>query len=560
MYIVEINDKSFTEKLDLQWIQCTSKINYIPTLTLRVTEGPAQTTEFSNANQKKFNIGEKISIKAGLEGKEKVIFTGLITEQRLGIADMVYLDIVAHGEAIKMTEGPRNQLFEAKKSDTDIIKKIFTDEQLKGPKVAASKIKHGQYIAYQQTPWRAIMARVLSNGFIYVPQPDGDHIIDPSKHTGKEHKVSLLGSGLQTFELRQDARSVIKENKVTAWDIKKQAAIKPVAGKADLSKLTKKGKQDLKLTKLLQPEAAPLSPEEIAAHANAQQIYRALDQFQGTLTFDAETCANEVSQQIKLLDVMDLADFGTNYSGKYVVSGIQHNRVENGWQIIITLGVPLNHTLFSDWFQTPRVPNLIGKVAEFKEDPEKLERIPVWLPTITDDDKKVVWARLISPFASQGEGLHLPPSKDDEVIVGFIGGDSRHPVILGATHNPILKPPIAYDKDNAKRGLFFKDPGDKKGEKGPLGALHFDKKKKIMRLQGGKKSGLNLDDKRGPDLHYTKDSKKSFDKGKALSHIIVGEKYITFLADKKQKHTLAKNIDIKVDGKVTVKTTLMEIK
>ena len=560
--IVKVEGKNITETINLQWLHCNTRINHVPILKLRVTEGPAQTTKFPHTDEDTFKIGKKINIKAGLEKQKKTIFNGLITEHKLGISGMVYLEVIAYGDAIKLTEGPRNQLFAAKKTDTDIIKKLFKDTEIKAGEIATSTIKHGQYFAYQQTPWRTMMARVLSNGFLFVPQPDSNHIIDPSKQKPENtHKISLLAAGLQTFELHQDARSIIEKNDLTTWDIKKQELLKPVKGKATLNELTHTAKETLNLSELHQQEAAPLSPEEIQARANAQQIYRTLDRFQGTLSFDAEALTEYLKgKPVALFDVIDLQDFGKNYTGKYLVSGIQHHRKENGWQIILTLGIHLNHTLFSDWLQPPPVPNLIGKIAAFKEDPEKLERIPVWLPTITNDDKKVVWARLLSPFASQSEGLHVPPSKDDEVIVGFIGGDSRYPVILGATHNPVLKPPLPYDKDNAKRGLFFKDVGDKKGEKGPLAGLHFDNKKKIMRLQGGKQAGLNLDDKEGPNLHYTKDSKKSFDKGQALSHMIVGEKYITQLADKKQKQTLAKNMDIKVDGNVTVKTTMMEIK
>lgn len=557
--IIKVKGTDVTKDVDLQWIECHSRINHIPELRIRITEGPAQTTEFKQVDNSKFAIGTEIQIHAGIADKEKPIFAGIITEQHLGLDHMVYLDVVAYGDAIKLTEGPVNLLFEPKKSDKDIMGKIFSNAGLNA-KVADSKIKHGQYFCYQQTPWRTLMARVLANGFLFSASPDGNEIIDPVKHSPKTHKISLLESGLQTFELRQDARSIIKKTQVTAWDIKKQARQKPVNGSASLSKLTGSGKEDLKLSDYLHQDAAPLSPEEVTAKANAQQVYRTLDRFQGTLQFDAETFSNKITDQIKLADVVDLQDFGNTCSGKYLVTGIRHSRAASGWQIRLTLGVPLNHTLFSDWFRPPPVPNLTGKVADFKEDPEKLERLPVWLPTITDDNKKVVWARLLSPFASAGEGLHLPPNKDDEVIVGFIGGDSRHPVILGAVHNPKHKPPLAYDKENAKKGLIFKDPGDKEGNKGPLAALHFDSKQKIMRLQGGKQAGLNLDDKAGPDLHFTKDSKDSFDKGSALSSIVVAEKEINLIADKKQQQTLAKNIDIKVDGNVTVKTTLMEIK
>ncbi|MEM6406277.1 MAG: phage baseplate assembly protein V, partial [Pseudomonadota bacterium] len=490
------------------------------------------------------------------------VFTGVITEIQINIEDMVIFDITAYSDAIKLTEGPRNILFETKKTDTDIITKILEDHKIKIENKAKSQITHQQYFAWQQTPWQIMMARVLTNGFLFVPQVGKNQIIDPRKHKpANTHAISIeKKQGLQGITIREDARSVMKKITATGWDIKAQQRHEPITAsfKSDLTQTTTDTLQHLPYELQI---AAPISPEELKIHVEAEQIYRTLDSYQGTLTFDGETLTRQHKQTIKLGDVIKLQELGKRYSGNYLISGIQHQCSPDNWQIILTLGVPLNHTLFSDWMQPPPVPPLIGKIAPYQADPEKLERIPVWLPSVTADDKHIVWARLLSPFASQGEGLHLPPSPDDEVIVGFIGGDSRHPVILGATHNPKHKPPIAYDKDNAKRGLFFKDPEDKEGTEGPLAGLHFDHKQRTLRLQGSKHTGIDCHADKHLELHYTEDSKTSYDKGKPLSHIRLTKDQINLTADKKQTQTIAKDVKIKVDGTVTVETPkYMEVK
>jgi uncharacterized protein involved in type VI secretion and phage assembly len=50
------------------------------------------------------------------------------------------------------------------------------------------------------------------------------------------------------------------------------------------------------------------------------------------------------------------------------------------------------------------------------------------------------WARVVFP---QWGTAHDAPSADvgDEVLVGFIGGDPRAPVILGGLYNGVDEPP-----------------------------------------------------------------------------------------------------------------------
>ena len=51
------------------------------------------------------------------------------------------------------------------------------------------------------------------------------------------------------------------------------------------------------------------------------------------------------------------------------------------------------------------------------------------------------WARVAVPFAGPGRGAFLLPEVGDEVLVGFVEGDPREPVVIGSLWNGAHRPP-----------------------------------------------------------------------------------------------------------------------
>lgn len=79
---------------------------------------------------------------------------------------------------------------------------------------------------------------------------------------------------------------------------------------------------------------------------------------------------------------------------------------------------------------------LLAKVISVN-DPEGLNRIQVQLLSHAEVEQQdgTVWARIATPVAGNRKGAFLLPDVDDEVVVSFINGDSRYPVILGSLWN-----------------------------------------------------------------------------------------------------------------------------
>jgi uncharacterized protein involved in type VI secretion and phage assembly len=82
---------------------------------------------------------------------------------------------------------------------------------------------------------------------------------------------------------------------------------------------------------------------------------------------------------------------------------------------------------------------VIGTISAV-DDPDKLDRVRVVFPTIS---AKVAshWARVVQPAAGAKHGVHWPLEIGDEVVVGFIGGHTELPIVLGALFSKKQPPP-----------------------------------------------------------------------------------------------------------------------
>ena len=84
-------------------------------------------------------------------------------------------------------------------------------------------------------------------------------------------------------------------------------------------------------------------------------------------------------------------------------------------------------------------------------DPENQGRVRVTLPWSPDADGGTyeAWARLATLMGGANRGSWFVPDADDEVLVGFEGGDPRRPYVLGGLWNGSDRPPETMDGGGA---------------------------------------------------------------------------------------------------------------
>jgi phage baseplate assembly protein V len=98
------------------------------------------------------------------------------------------------------------------------------------------------------------------------------------------------------------------------------------------------------------------------------------------------------------------------------------------------------------------------------DDPLQEGRVQLTLPWFSAS-MVTEWCRVAQPYAGDGYGAYFVPEVGDEVLVAFVHGDMRMPVVLGGLYNGKDKPPEArgggedpkYIRTRAGHRISFED-------------------------------------------------------------------------------------------------------
>jgi len=120
---------------------------------------------------------------------------------------------------------------------------------------------------------------------------------------------------------------------------------------------------------------------------------------------------------------------------------------------------------------TGRIYGVVVGVVTNNQDPEKLGRVKVVYPWLSDSEESH-WARVATLMAGKDRGSFYLPEVDDEVLLAFEHGDVRFPYVVGSLWNGKDTP--RYDNadgKNDKRVItsragheFVFDDNDQKGQ------------------------------------------------------------------------------------------------
>ena len=92
---------------------------------------------------------------------------------------------------------------------------------------------------------------------------------------------------------------------------------------------------------------------------------------------------------------------------------------------------------------------VVEALVESNADPEQEGRIKVSYPWFSGEMVSE-WCRVAQPYAGPGYGAYFVPEVGDEVLVAFVHGDMRLPVVVGGLYNGQDKPPVARNGQDPK--------------------------------------------------------------------------------------------------------------
>jgi phage baseplate assembly protein V len=98
----------------------------------------------------------------------------------------------------------------------------------------------------------------------------------------------------------------------------------------------------------------------------------------------------------------------------------------------------------SDRPERQRFAGLFVAIVTNNQDPEKLGRIRLKFPWLSDTDESD-WVRVAAPMAGNDRGVFFLPEVGDEVLVGFVQGDMHVPIVLGGLWGGKDKPPATNE-------------------------------------------------------------------------------------------------------------------
>ena len=299
---------------------------------------------------------------------------------------------------------------------------------------------------------------------------------------------------LLEFRARMSAVAQVAEVKVRGWDIKEKKA---VIGKADVTapnaELSMRPKD---LAGLVGGETLlvvdhPVGTQELAdglALARAQQV--------GSAAFEATAVALG-SPALKAGAAVNVSGIDPALGGKWVITGSRHEFGQGGYRTHLEFtGRPDRsiHGLVAQGSGGTRERYYgvaVGLVTDI-EDPEKMARVKVKLPWLSEDES-TAWGRLMAPGAGNEYGVMWMPQVGDEVLVAFEHGDIDYPIVLGGLWNGKDVPPFDYGSDIDSGSVTYCGFTSRTGHK--VSFFESSSESKIHLLTATGKVSIELDDK-----------------------------------------------------------------
>ncbi len=489
-FTVKVAGATVPDEISILSVIVEKKVNRISTAKIVILDGEPNTGTFDASSSSTFVPGNELSIEAGYDGKNKLIFKGIITRQSIHIDGTIgsALEVECRDEAIKMIVGRKSLTFSQKK-DSDVIAAVINSYPGLTAAVSATTTVWPEQVQYYVTDWDFILSLAEMNGMIVTTINGKVSVTVPGADATPVMTIGY-GTGLMEFRADMNAVTQLESVKSSAWDYKNQVvasatAPNDYAGPGNISSKTLAGV--IGLTAYQMQTTAPMQSDELKNWSKAQMLKSEYAKIQGEARFQG----NDLVDPGKFIEFQGL---GTRFNGAYLISGVTHDLSDGNWITEVAVGLsPL-------WFieepdvmappasgMLPGVRGLFnGTVKKIYDDPDAQFRILVDVP-LFDQSGQGIWARLANFYSTSGAGAFFLPEVGDEVVMGFLNEDPRNPVILGSMYS--------NSKIQPYKGL---NPNEKNSVKAIVSksqiAIEFDDEHKVLTIVTPNKNTMIFSD------------------------------------------------------------------
>ncbi len=196
-----------------------------------------------------------------------------------------------------------------------------------------------------------------------------------------------------------------------------------------------------------------------------------------------------------------------------------------------------------------RTYGVAGGVVTNNQDPDKLGRIKVRYPWLSDDNE-TDWVRIATLMAGGERGSFFLPEVGDEVLVAFEHGDINHPYVIGTLWNGVDVPP----ETNSDGQNNIRKIRSRSGHEVVLDDT--DGNEKIVIVDKTEKNKITIDTAKNTiEITSNQDIKLSATNGK----ISLEAMEIEIKSSANTKIEAGANADLKASGNTTVKGAMVMI-
>ncbi|WP_276380282.1 type VI secretion system tip protein VgrG [Flavobacterium sp. H4147] len=540
-FTVKVNGATVPDELSVYAIHVEKRVNRISSAKITILDGDPTVQDFTASSSDTFVPGGTISIEAGYDNTNTVIFKGIIMSQTVRVDSLIgsALEVECRDEAVKMIVG-RKSLTYSKQKDSDIISSIIGTYSGLTPSVASTSTQWPEQVQYYVTDWDYILSLAEANGLI-VTTINGTVSVQAPDNTTTSVATVTYGDNLYEFNAKLNAVTQLGNATANSWDFKTQAVVNGqasanVSGAGNLS--TKKLSDVVGLSTFQLQTTAPLETADLTNWSKAQIIKSEYSKITGEAKFIGTSLVDPGKY-------MTFAGLGSRFNGDYLIGGVVHDLSQGNWVTEVQLGLsPLWFTEEPDVMAPPAsglIPGVRGlfngTVKQMSEDPDSQFRILVNIP-LFDPNGQGIWARLSNFYSTNGAGAFFLPEVGDEVILGFLNEDPRYPVILGSMYSSSgIKPftGLTPNNKNSTKAIVSKSGI----------SVEFDDENKVWTVATPSKNTIILSDK---DKKITIQDQNS-------NSIVMSESGIDISSQKNINISAQQNVNIKGTQGITIQSS-----
>jgi uncharacterized protein involved in type VI secretion and phage assembly len=403
---------------------CTLQVGY---------PAKAEGEPFQGLDDSKFEIGKELEVKLGAtdETVTQTLFKGeIVTVEPEFHAGSVAMVVRAYDKTHRMMRSRKQRVF-FQQTVSDIVGKVCREYGLSAT-TKASGDPHDAVIQHNETDFDFVQRLGRRIGFEFIVDA-ANVTFGPPDANGEKVELNYP-EDLRSFRPRITAVQQVEKVNVRGFDFKAKRGVLATAGSPQ--QVTSAGITRKQVSSRFAGAVLEIGGQSFDKRGEAKVMAQAmLDQLANAYLGAEGSCAG--NPKIKAGVLLEISGVGRNYSGTYRVAKATHVLRGGAGYVTSFSNSAGEHTLLGqsagNGSGSPQAGSIMVGVVTNNNDPDKLGRVKVKLPAMSDTES--FWAPVLLPAGGKERGISMLPMPDTQVVIAFENGDPSHPYVIGAMFN-----------------------------------------------------------------------------------------------------------------------------